>query len=107
LEQLKDAGLVDVARGTGSASLVRKITGITLLDVYGAVESSLKRIKLSAVVNDLDLLYRKRTRRLDSFVFIHDRLCSVASGAFGEKIIFTISSFSLDLELTPVCTFYA
>jgi DNA-binding IscR family transcriptional regulator len=39
LGQLKDAGFIDVARGTGGASLKKDISDITLLDVYKAVES--------------------------------------------------------------------
>lgn len=39
LGQLKEAGLVVVARGSGGALLARDAGGITLLDVYNAVES--------------------------------------------------------------------
>lgn len=39
LGQLKDAGLVVVARGTGGAELARDVSEVTLLDVYKAVES--------------------------------------------------------------------
>lgn len=38
LQQLKAAGLVDVARGSGGASIARPLDEITLLDVYNAVE---------------------------------------------------------------------
>ena len=37
LQQLKQAGLVHVARGTGGASLAKPVESITLLDVYHAV----------------------------------------------------------------------
>ena len=38
LQQLKAAGLVNVSRGSGGASLARSPEEITLLDVYHAVE---------------------------------------------------------------------
>ena len=39
LQQLKKAGIVEVQRGTGGASLARAPEEITLLDVYQAVDS--------------------------------------------------------------------
>lgn len=39
LVQLKDAGLIEVAAGTGGASLAKPASDITLLDVFDAVES--------------------------------------------------------------------
>ncbi len=39
LVQLKDAGLIEVAAGTGGASLAKPVSDITLLDVFDAVES--------------------------------------------------------------------
>lgn len=38
LLQLKDAGLIDVARGSGGATLKRAPADITLLDIYRAVD---------------------------------------------------------------------
>jgi DNA-binding IscR family transcriptional regulator len=38
LQQLKAAGLITVARGTGGASIARPLDEITFLDVYRAVE---------------------------------------------------------------------
>ncbi len=38
LQQLKAAGLVDVARGTGGVTIKRPLDQITFLDVYKAVE---------------------------------------------------------------------
>lgn len=38
LGQLKTAGLVEVARGTGGASIAKPLEGITFLDIYNAVE---------------------------------------------------------------------
>lgn len=38
LGQLKAAGLVDVARGSGGASIARPLDEITFLDIYRAVE---------------------------------------------------------------------
>lgn len=38
LQQLKGAGIVEVARGSGGALLARNPNKITLLDVYNAVE---------------------------------------------------------------------
>ena len=38
LSQLKDAGLVDVKRGTGGAAVARPLGEITFLDVYRAVD---------------------------------------------------------------------
>lgn len=38
LTQLKAAGLVEVARGTGGASIAKPLQEITFLDVYRAVE---------------------------------------------------------------------
>ena len=38
LSQLKKAGLITVARGTGGAELAKDLKDITLLDVYQAVE---------------------------------------------------------------------
>lgn len=38
LQQLKTAGIVRVARGTGGADTARPIDQITLLDIYNAVE---------------------------------------------------------------------
>lgn len=38
LQQLKAAGLVDVARGTGGVAIARPLSNITLLDIYKAVE---------------------------------------------------------------------
>lgn len=38
LGQLKSAGLVDVARGSGGASISRPLEEITFLDIYRAVE---------------------------------------------------------------------
>ena len=38
LGQLKSAGLVNVARGAGGASLAKPLSEITFLDVYNAVE---------------------------------------------------------------------
>ena len=38
LSALKRAGIVDVARGTGGATLVRQEEDVTLLDIYQAVE---------------------------------------------------------------------
>lgn len=39
LQQLKAAGIIHVARGTGGADLARPTDRITLLDIYHAVES--------------------------------------------------------------------
>ena len=36
--QLKEAGLIEVARGTGGITLTRPLEDITLLDIYRAVE---------------------------------------------------------------------
>ncbi len=38
LQQLKTAGIVNVARGTGGAEITKPLTDITLLDIYNAVE---------------------------------------------------------------------
>ena len=38
LGQLKNAGLVNVARGVGGASIAKPLSEITFLDVYNAVE---------------------------------------------------------------------
>lgn len=38
LGQLKSAGLVDVARGSGGASIPRPLNEISFLDIYNAVE---------------------------------------------------------------------
>lgn len=38
LAQLKSAGLVNVIRGSGGASIARPLSEITLLDIYQAVE---------------------------------------------------------------------
>lgn len=38
LSQLKSAGLVSVARGTGGASIAKPLNEITFLDIYRAVE---------------------------------------------------------------------
>lgn len=38
LQQLKAAGLVNVARGTGGASIAKPLDEITFLDIYRAVE---------------------------------------------------------------------
>lgn len=38
LGQLKNAGLVNVARGSGGASITRPLKDITFLDIYRAVE---------------------------------------------------------------------
>lgn len=38
LGQLKGAGLIDVARGTGGATIAKPLNKITFLDVYRAVE---------------------------------------------------------------------
>ena len=38
LSQLKDAGMIEVKRGTGGASIVKPLDQITFLDVYRAVE---------------------------------------------------------------------
>lgn len=39
LGQLKQAGLVHVARGVGGATLAKDVRDVTLLDIYQAVES--------------------------------------------------------------------
>ena len=39
LGQLKEAGMIEVRRGSGGASLAKKAEEITLLDVFNAVES--------------------------------------------------------------------
>lgn len=39
LSQLKKAGLISVARGTGGTEIVKDLSEVTLLDVYQAVES--------------------------------------------------------------------
>ncbi len=39
LGQLKEAGLIEVKRGSGGASLAKEPSEITLLDVFNAVES--------------------------------------------------------------------
>lgn len=39
LSQLKNAGLINVARGTGGATIARPLNQITLLDVFNAVDS--------------------------------------------------------------------
>lgn len=38
LSQLRDAGLVEVKRGTGGASVIKPLDQVTFLDVYRAVE---------------------------------------------------------------------
>ena len=38
LQQLKTAGLVNVARGSGGAQIARPLGEITMLDIYNAVE---------------------------------------------------------------------
>ncbi len=38
LSQLKDAGMIEVKRGTGGAAIVKPLDEITFLDVYRAVE---------------------------------------------------------------------
>ena len=38
LSQLKDAGLIEVRRGTGGAAVAKPLDEITFLDVYHAVE---------------------------------------------------------------------
>ena len=38
LGQLKDAGLVEVSRGSGGASITKPLCDITFLDIYKAVE---------------------------------------------------------------------
>ena len=38
LSQLKDAGMIEVKRGTGGAAVVKPLNDITFLDVYRAVE---------------------------------------------------------------------
>lgn len=38
LSQLKAAGLIEVARGTGGASIAKPLSRITFLDIYNAVE---------------------------------------------------------------------
>lgn len=38
LSQLKSAGLIDVARGTGGTTITRPLSEITFLDIYRAVE---------------------------------------------------------------------
>lgn len=38
LQQLKNAGLINVARGTGGCTIARPLEKITFLDVYNAVE---------------------------------------------------------------------
>ena len=38
LLQLKDANIVDIARGSGGAKLIKKATDISLFDIYQAVE---------------------------------------------------------------------
>ena len=40
LKQLKGAGLLEVARGTGGVTLSRPLSEITFLDIYRAVECS-------------------------------------------------------------------
>ena len=40
LSSMKKAGLIEVARGTGGASLKRPPSEITLLDIYNAVDSA-------------------------------------------------------------------
>ena len=39
LQQLKNAGIVEVVRGSGGAKIARPLEEITLLDLYNAVES--------------------------------------------------------------------
>ena len=39
LGQLKDAGLIEIKRGSGGANLAKKPREITLLDIFNAVES--------------------------------------------------------------------
>ncbi len=38
LSQLKSAGLVDIARGSGGAAIAKPLCDINLLDIYNAVE---------------------------------------------------------------------
>lgn len=38
LSQLRDAGLIEVKRGTGGAAVIKPLNEITFLDVYRAVE---------------------------------------------------------------------
>lgn len=38
--QLKDAGLIDIKRGPGGITLEKKLTDITFLDIYKAVETN-------------------------------------------------------------------
>lgn len=38
LSQLKEAGIITVARGSGGASITKSLDEITLLDIYNAVE---------------------------------------------------------------------
>lgn len=38
LSQLKDAGLIEVKRGTGGAAVIKPLEEITFLDIYRAVE---------------------------------------------------------------------
>ena len=45
LSQLKNAGLIQVKRGSGGASFSRPLEDITLLDIYRAVDDKLDRIQ--------------------------------------------------------------
>lgn len=40
LMQLKDAGIIEVVRGTGGINILKPLNKITLLDIYNAVEAT-------------------------------------------------------------------
>ena len=94
LGQLKGAGLIDVARGTGGTTVAKPLNQITFLDVYRAVEC----------VENGDLFHFHENPNIDCPVgrnihhILDDRLLQVQTAMEKELASITLEDLKRDTE---------
>jgi Rrf2 family protein len=94
LLQLKAAGLVNVARGTGGTSIAKPLKDITFLDIYRAVES----------IGNGELFHFHENPNTDCPVgrnihlILDDKLLKVQNAMENELASFTLEDLKRDTE---------